>query len=165
MSRMNRRLLVLLLAAVPGPAVLADEAADIDEGFVAFQRGDIVAAITHYEAAANAGSAEAQARLGWIFDQSEQNEDAVKWYRASAEQGHAGGQFGLGEMYAKGEGVEQDDAKAVEYFRLAAENGHGQAQRVLANAYENGLLGVEADPDKAAMWNERAARQASADEE
>jgi TPR repeat protein len=62
---------------------------------VAFQRGDIVAAMGHYTMAADAGSAEGQARLAWILDQSEQNEEAVKWYRASADQGHSGGQYAV----------------------------------------------------------------------
>jgi len=131
------------------PALGDDAQTDIDDGFVAFQRGDIVAAMNHYQAAADAGSAEGQARLGWILDQSEQNEDAVKWYRAAADQDHAGGQYGLGEMYAKGEGVEKDDAMAVKFFTLAADNGHAQAQRVLINAYAKGLFGLQVDTVKA----------------
>ena len=146
--------------------VLGDDAqTDIDAGFVAFQRGDIVAAMSHYQAAADIGSAEGQARLGWILDQSEQNEDAVKWYRASAEQGHAGGQYGLGEMYAKGEGVEKDEAMAVKFFTLAADNGHAQTQRVLINAYTNGLFGLQVDAAKADEMQRRFdALQAAGDE-
>ena len=67
---------------------------------------------------------------------------------ASADQGHSGGQYGLGEMYAKGEGVEKDESLAVEYFVLAADNGHAQSQRVLINAYEKGLLGLTVDLGK-----------------
>jgi TPR repeat protein len=138
-----------------GASVWAEEVdvdAAIKAGFEAFNRGDVVAAMMHYENAANAGSADGQARLAWVLDQSEQNDDAVRWYRASAEQGHAAGYFGLGEMYAKGEGVAVDNAKAVENFTLAAENGHAQAMRVLVSAYENGGLGLATDPAKAVHW-------------
>src|SRR5210317_1074162 len=138
-----------------GASVWAEEVdvdAAIKAGFEAFNRGDVVAAMMHYENAANAGSADGQARLAWVLDQSEQNDDAVRWYRASAEQGHAAGYFGLGEMYAKGEGVEQDEAKAVENFTRAAENGHAQAMSVLISAYEQGGVGLETDPTRAAHW-------------
>jgi hypothetical protein len=138
-----------------GTSVLAEKVdvdAAIKAGFEAYNRGDVVAAMMHYENAANAGSADGQARLAWVLDQSEQNEDAVRWYRAAAEQGYANGYFGLGEMYAKGEGVEQDDTKAVENFRLAAENGHAQAHRVLINAYTRGLFGLKVDAAMAAEW-------------
>jgi TPR repeat protein len=147
-------------------AALGDDVqAEIDAGFVAFQRGDIVAAIGHYQAAADTGSAEGQARLAWILDQSEQNEEAVKWYRAAADQDHAGGQYGLGEMYAKGEGVEKDESMAVELFALAADNGHGQAQRVLINAYRKGLFGLQLDAAKADEMQRRFdAHRAAGDE-
>lgn len=142
-----------------------DPQAEIDAGFVAFQRGDIVAAINHYTTAAEAGSADGQARLAWILDQSEQNEDAVKWYRASADQNHADGQYGLGEMYSKGEGVEQDESLAAEYFMLAADNGHEQAQRVVINAYRKGLFGLQVDAAKADEMQRRLdAHQTAGDE-
>ena len=73
-------------------------------------------------------------------------------YRASAEQGHPAGQFGLGEMYAKGEGVERDFDAAVEWFMMAAVGGHAQARRVLASAYETGDLGRDVDPAEALRW-------------
>ena len=143
---------VLALAVAQLSAEDVDVDSEIAAGFEAYNRGDVVAAMMHYETAANAGSADAQARLGWVLDQAEQNEDAVKWYRASAEQGHGAGYFGLGEMYAKGEGVDKDEAAAAENFMLAARKGHAQATRVLVNAYENGLFGLAADAEKAAYW-------------
>ena len=36
---------------------------------------------------------------------SEDDAEAVRWYRLAAEQGHASAQFNLGVMYARGEGV------------------------------------------------------------
>ena len=38
--------------------------------------------------------------------------EAIRWYHLAAEQGHAGAQGGLGDMYANGEGVPQDAADA-----------------------------------------------------
>ena len=62
----------------------------------------------------------------WAF--SEDDAEAVRWYRLAAEQGHASAQFNLGLMYARGLGVSEDDAEAVRWYRLAAEQGHASAQ-------------------------------------
>ena len=53
---------------------------------------------------------------------------AVKWYRRAAEQGNVDAQYSLGDMYARGDGVPEDDAEAVKWFRLAAEQDHADAQ-------------------------------------
>jgi TPR repeat protein len=55
---------------------------------------------------------------------TEQNDtEAVRWYRASAEQGYAEAQFNLGEMYEEGRGVARDIAEALEWYKKACENG------------------------------------------
>jgi TPR repeat protein len=50
--------------------------------------------------------------------------EAVKWTRTSAEQGNALGQYNLGRMYANGRGVAKNDAEAEKWFRKAAEQGY-----------------------------------------
>ena len=119
---------------------------------VAFNRADIVSAMTWYRRAAEMGYAPAQSRLAYLLDNSEENEEAVKWYRLGAEQGFAEAEFGLAHMYASGEGVERDSDKAVELFTLAANQGHRQAIRVLALAFEKGQLGLRVDYDKSLYW-------------
>ena len=149
-TRISLLLTVLLGLCMP---VMADDIgidAEVQAGIDAYDRGDLMAAMGHYGKAAEAGSALAQARLAWIHDLSEDNVAAVKWYRASADQGHPDGQYGLGEMYAKGEGVEMDLDEAVLWFTRAAENGNLRAQKVLIVAYKNGSMGRTADLVKAA---------------
>jgi len=158
-TRISALLSILLGLWVP---VMADDAsieADVQAGIDAYDRGDLMAALSYYGKAAEAGSALAQARLAWIHDLSEDNAAAVKWYRASADQGHRDGQYGLGEMYAKGEGVEENPDEAVIWFTRAAENGHAQAQRVLISAYKNGLLGLTTDLAKATMLQSKLDEQ------
>ena len=46
--------------------------------------------------------------------------EAVKWYRLSAEQGNAYAQYNLGVMYSNGKGVLQDYAEAVKWYRLVS---------------------------------------------
>ena len=129
-----------------------DAEAAMQAGLDAWQAGDMIGALQHYHVAADAGIALAQAKLGYIYDQSNDDEKAVHWYQEAAAQQHPDGEFGLGEMYAKGEGVDQDIELAVEMYMRAAVNGHPQAQRVLANAYEHGALGREVSKSEALRW-------------
>eukprot|EP00729_Bicosta_minor_P032232 gene32232-biopygen19693 len=57
--------------------------------------------------------------------------EAAKWFRKSAEAGHAKGQCSLGIMYYDGKGVEQDWSKAVRWFQLAGAQGFKDALTVL----------------------------------
>ncbi|MDD9859192.1 MAG: tetratricopeptide repeat-containing serine protease family protein, partial [Nitrospira sp.] len=49
--------------------------------------------------------------------------------RLAADQGDADAQFNLGVMYARGEGVLQDDSAAYVWFSLGALNGHEDAMK------------------------------------
>ncbi len=138
-------------------AIAAEPDDDLQAGLDAYISGDLLTAMVRFRSAAEAGSAEAQSRLAWILDQSEENEAAVSLYRQSAEQGHAAGENGLAEMYAKGEGVEKDAETALLWFTKAAENGHLPALRILISAYENGELGLSPDEAQTGRWLLRAA--------
>lgn len=145
--------LVLVASMCLSPPVLAeDQVDDFQVGLDAYNRGDLPGALASFRKAADAGSAEAQVWLGYILDQSEDNEGAVRMYRAAAEQGNVDGIAGLAEMYAKGEGVEEDHEQALMLFRKAGEAGHAGSIRVLIAAYANGGLGVTQDTTELAYW-------------
>lgn len=153
----RQALLAVALLGCGWPA-LADEAAEqLQAGIDAFNRGDLPGAMALYETAAEAGSAEAQVRLAYLLDYAEDNERAVRWYRAAAEQEYPEGIAGLATMYAKGEGVAQDSGLALELFEKAGEAGHTGSIRVLISAYERGELGVEKDATQAAYWRDKQA--------
>ena len=80
-----------------------------------------------FRQAAEEGSSDAQAWLGYLLDLAEENAEAVRWYRASAEQGNKEGLAGLADMYAKGEGVDKDLTEARMLYEKAADAGHGRA--------------------------------------
>ncbi len=84
--------------------------------------------------------------------------EAVKWFRLGAEQGHAGAQSNLGVKYYRGEGVPQDYREAVKWYRLAAEQGHARAQFYLGNMYGRGE-GVPQDYREGEQWIRLAAMQ------
>ena len=85
-------------------------------------------------------------------------EEAVKWYEKAAEQGYPMAQVNLGNMYANGEGVEQDYEEAVKWYRKAAEQGYPVAQYNLGIIYANSK-GVEQNYEEAAEWYKKAAEQ------
>ena len=57
--------------------------------------------------------------------------EAVKWYRKSAEQGDADSQCNLGHMYAQGLGVQKDYYEAEKWTKKSAEQGNAQAKKNL----------------------------------
>ena len=76
----------------------------------------------------------------------------------AAEQGYAPAQFNLGNMYANGEGVPENDTEAVKWYRKAAEQGHAGAQFNLGFMYDNGR-GVPQNDTEAVKWYRKAAEQ------
>jgi uncharacterized protein len=74
---------------------------------------------------AEQGDAEAQFNLGRIYYSgegvSQDDSEAVKWYRKAAEQGHAEAQLNLVEIYSYGEGVQQDFEEVANWHRKATE--------------------------------------------
>ena len=58
-----------------------------------------------------------------IYEQLEEVQDTILLNR-------------LGEVYAKGKGVEQDSAKALDFFEKSANLGNPNAQHIMGLAYE-----------------------------
>ena len=70
----------------------------------------------------------AQYNLGVMYENGEgvpqDDKEAVRWYRKSAEQGHADAQNNLALMYAPGRGVPQDYKEAYAWWSVAKANGN-----------------------------------------
>lgn len=129
---------------------------DYQKGFELYdKKADVISAMKHLKKAADAGHARAQALLGYLYDYSEMDDEAVKMYEKAAAQGSAAGEYGLGTMYAKGEGVERDERRAFELIKSAAEKGHPAAVMKMVSVYENGELGQAPDPEKSARWRSK----------
>ena len=115
--------------------------------------------------AAQQGDAGAQFLLGSRYDHgqgvTEDDAEAVRWYRLAAEQGHASAQYYLGYKFAQGEGVARNSGEAVRWLRKAAGQDHAAAQYRLGAMYFND---EEAPLDKAeaARWFRAAAEQGHA---
>lgn len=62
----------------------------------------------------------------------------MQWYLKAANQGYAEASYRIGQMYAKGLGVDKDYKMAHEWLTKAAEKDHGDAAYQLGLFYENG---------------------------
>ena len=85
------------------------------------------------------GNAEAQYRLGLMYDMGKDVDQdykkAFELYEKSAQQGLASSQSKLGSMYRYGKGVEINHAKATEWYWKAYEQGNEEAHYQLGTIY------------------------------
>jgi TPR repeat protein len=88
--------------------------------------------------------------------------EALKWYRAAAEQDLAAAQFNLAMVYELGRGVDRDPHAALDWCTRAAEQGLDRAQMQLGKIYERGGDGIPRDLNRANAWYRRAAEEGSA---
>ena len=149
------------MALVAGRAFAALDD-DYRDGEAAYRRGDVVRAMDLLKKAAEGGHAKGQALYAEILDRSDYDKEAVEYYRKSADQGEADGQYGLASMLAAGEGAKRDPKEAYSLFLKAAEQGHTLAIRAMANAFIYGELDVDEaarNGPEAALWINRAAEQ------
>ena len=109
------------------------------------------ASVFSFQSTAWADTPEQQFQQGFEASTRGDYQTAFKLWLSLAEQGNASAQFNLGNMYANGQGVKQDDFEAVKWFRQAAEQGYTDAQFNLGVMYAKGQ-GVRQDKGQAKEW-------------
>ena len=87
---------------------------------------------------------------------------ARREFESLADRGDSRGKNGLGVLYTRGWGVEQDLGKAFDLFSEAAREGLRAAENNLGEMYMRGL-GVEQDYRKAYEWCMKAAEKGDSD--
>ena len=107
----------------------------------------------------------ASRKLGWMYYNGkgtpQDNVEAVKWFRKSAEQGNSDGQRLLGFMYKNGRGLDTNYIKAVEWYRKSAEQGNSNGQVDIGIMYQDGT-GTTKDHEEAVKWYRKSAEQGNA---
>ena len=135
-------LVLAFLMTLSSPIV----AQDFQKGLAAFQAGDYATALQEWAPLAEAGLAQAQTSLGFMYNNGngvlQDYKEAVKWYRLAAEQGTASAQTNLGFMYEYGHGVLQDNTMAHMWYNIASANGHEKA-----GGYRDERAGLMTNPD------------------
>lgn len=82
---------------------------------------------------------------------------------ARAKAGDAAAEVLVGEKYAQGGGIAQDDQQVAAWYRKAAEQGNIAGEIHLAALYRDGGKGFPRDRTQAALWYRKAAEQGDAD--
>ncbi len=95
-------------------------------------------------------------------------ENALKWYRKAADEGHVFAMYRLGIIYDDGEIVEKDVAQALKWNRKAADKGNADAMYNIGVIYsfdETGqfLENAHKDIAQALKWFRKAADKGNAD--
>lgn len=85
--------------------------------------------------------------------------EAMVWYRKAADEGYAPAQVGVGDLYAKGDGVRQDHYRAQEWYKTATRlSRNADAHFKVGEGYFRGL-GVPQDYGAALTYYRTAATQ------
>ncbi len=154
----------VLLAIVLAFGFVSPVWADFQAGLDASKRGDFTTALREWKPLAEAGNADAQYNLGYLYEKGQgvakDFAEAMKWYGKAADQGDARALGNIGYLYQKGLGVKKDYAEAFKWYRKAAKLGNAVAQNNLGVYYRKGL-GVPKDITKALSWFRAAAEKGS----
>ena len=97
-------------------------------------------------------AAAADYAAGVAAAQAEDWDKAMEEWLPLAEQGVAGAQMGVGQLFALGLGVDKDPVQALHWHLLAAQQGVVQSQVFVGLAYAGGGGGVEKDMLVGQMW-------------
>jgi len=132
-------------------------------------RGSYTNAVRWYQAAADAGDAGGQFKLGLLHARGagvpRDLTVAVKWLELSAKQGFPAAQYNLGVCWEKGLGTPQKSyQEALKWYQLAAEQKDAAAQKAVGVFYEKGM-GVKPDLAEAYKWYALSAADGLADGE
>ena len=111
-------------------------AGSFEDGVAAYTKGDFSTAMRLFRPLAESGNANAQYKLGLIYDLGKgtpkDDKLALRWYQAAALKGFALACFHLGQFYEKGRGVNQSYAEAYKFYSCAESKTKVNADRAAA---------------------------------
>lgn len=133
---LNKFLFTILLILSLGAIAFNVAAADLEDAVAAMRSGDFAEAYCIMRPLAEAGDAEAQYNIGWMYLNGyglRVNDTlALEWWEKASQQGHVDANFSIGMLYSLGDGeVAKDSTKAIDYYLLAAKEGQEDAITIL----------------------------------
>ena len=152
---MNSKKLCLLMSSYIGftsivlfNSVVLAQQDRFESGLASKDRGHYATALRAWLPMAEAGNAEAQNNVGYMYEEGlgvPQNYLlAMNWYRQAADNGLAAAQHNMGMLYHHGYGVAENLGEAFRWFKMAADQELAESEYMLALAFENGE-GTELD--------------------
>ena len=139
----------------------------VDNPTGTMKRGADDDVLQYYEQSAQKGSVDAQITLGHLHYHGARGlpadvDRAFAYYSRAAASGEPAALAHLGNMYAQGLGVAQDNATALDYFRRGALKDHPPSQNGLGYMHMHGH-GVAKDYKKALEYFKAAAERGNAE--
>lgn len=144
-----------MFCCLNAPLAIAGPQQDTETAEAAYRKGDLILAMRQFRRAAQEGYAPAQVRLGDLLDFQGEPGQAVEWYRKAVAQGSVAGEFNLGNMLLRGEGVAKDDEKARFYILRSADQNYVPAMRLLVKLYKSGGAGLPVDLEQSGKWEDK----------
>jgi hypothetical protein len=130
-------------------------------GMQAYNRGDIQSAYRLLRAAADAGDAEGEVNLGYMYARgqvvAENQQEAFRLYKLSAGQGDGEGMNALGYKYRFGTGVAANPEQAVHWFCMAVAYGNPRAMNNLGGMLASGDYVTQDLAEARSLWEQAAA--------
>jgi TPR repeat protein len=139
MKRLEAFAMLLLLFLVVRPL----NASDVSDAISAMRAGNYAEAYCVLKPYAEAGDAEAQYNIGWMYLNGYglmmNDSIALQWWQRAHDQGYTDATFSIAMLYGLGEGqVGRDMDKAVEYYLMAVEDGHEDANMIIRSMLARG---------------------------
>ena len=136
-------------------------------GVVLIDRGKNREAMNALQHAADAGSSEANHRLGLVFAEGHagtprNDQRSAEYFEKAANAGHRRAQINLGLLYLRGQGVKRDLVQARAWLEKAAATDDPSALYTLGRAMEDHDETIAADSIRAADLYRRAAEKGHA---
>jgi len=150
---------IAILFAANAALGAGDEGADYSRACEAYNRGAYFSAFHDLMPFAARGDAQAQFAIGEMLrtgrGTQRNREEAVIWYRRSADQGHSAAQCNLGMSLFNGWGVKPDPQAAIDWWLRAALNENAHAMFNLGTVIARGRH-VKRDFVRAYWWLARS---------
>lgn len=168
MKKQNRLRVIASGIAIVGAMAIGSylycgDAPRLKRGIAHYEDGAYSEAYALLHPLAKKGYAEAQVLVGDCLATGrgvlfEDAKEAMKWYRAAADQGFAEAQHRLFACYRDGIGCERNRTNAAKWCRKAAEAGLDKAMLDMGLLYLGGI-GVEANAKSAFKWFQKGAER------
>ena len=116
--------IVIVTLICSQPLLASDREERLNAGLAALKREHYATALRSWLPLAEAGDPEAQANVGYMYEEglgvSQQLDVAVGWYEKAAASGSMQANHNLGMIFAEGRGAPQSWVRALRYFEEAA---------------------------------------------
>ena len=135
---MKKLKVITLLFIVLAATINEVAASGLDDAVNAMRTGDFAEAYCIMRPLADAGDADAQYNIGWMYLNGyglRVNDSlALEWWKKASEQGNADASFSIGMLYSLGDGeVLKNTNRAIDYYLLAAKTGQEDAVSILVS--------------------------------